>query len=201
MNKRRTSEASADKTLASARRQGWMLDGTEQQCEDWREECLNKGVDWLTVTRRGKHLHLACLVHPNHQLSELAYREIGELLTRLGRRTGTIGMDYRGNASGFEACLPTPGPVEELAEDVLEILRNDRTPRRRIERQASSGLIEGMAVALDLTGLWESHTEHERVYVMEMQGQPGRCIVLKHLHPPLIDLPLRSFRILPEVDV
>lgn len=198
--KRAVDATSTSESVLRARRQGWMLDGTEHERADWQDECFAKGVDWLTVTRRGKSLHLACLVHPSHQLSDLAYTEVRELIDRLGSRSGSLGMDYRGNASQFQFTLSAVVAVEDLVKDVLEILRYDRTPRRRVERQAKPVLAEGFAVALDTTGLWDAHHPHDRVYVMELEGKPGRCLVLKHLHPVLVDLPLSSFRILTEID-
>jgi hypothetical protein len=198
--KRTVAETSTEQLLTQTRRQGWMLGGTQEQRAEWQDECFAKGVDWLSVTKSGKSINLACLVHPSHQLSDLAHQEISELFARLGWQSGSLGMDYRGNASQFEATVPSSIPVEELVKDVQEILRYDRTPRRLLERQPRSALAEGMAVALDTTGLWDSHEPHHRVYVMELEGKPGRCLVLKHLHPVLVDLPLSSFRILAEID-
>jgi hypothetical protein len=199
---KRTLAETTGHVFRQARRQGWMLGGTEQQRAEWQDECSAKGVDWLVVTKSRKSINLACLVHPSHQLSDLAYLEISQLFARLGWQSGSLGMDYRGNASQFEATVPSSIPLEELVKDVQEILRYDRTSRRLLERQPRSALAlaEGMAVALDSTGLWESHEPHHRVYVMELEGKPGRCLVLKHLHPVLVDFPLSSFQILAEVD-
>lgn len=198
--KRSEADGINDEVFTRARRHGWMLGGTEQQRLQWQDECYAKGVDWLSVTRRGKSIKLECLVHPTRQLSDFAYTELEELFARLGWQSGSLGMGWRGNASEFEATLPSSIPVEELVKAVQEILNLDRTPRRRVERSSKPALIEGIAVAIDTSGLWDSHDPHDRVYVMELEGAPGRCMVLKHLHPVLIDLPLSSFRILAEVD-
>lgn len=177
-----------------------MLGGTEQERSAWLDECFAKNLDWLAVKRAGKMLHLDCLVHPSHQLSDLAYLEITEMLGRLDARSSSLGKTFRGNASQFECTLPGAVPLQELVKEVQEILRHDRTPRRRVERQAMSAPAEGLALALDSSGLWDDHDPLEPVYVMELDGKPGRCLVLKHLHPVLIDLPLSSFRILSEFD-
>ncbi len=172
---------------------------SDEQSLDWQQECFSNNQDCLIVSGQGGERRLSCYVHPSHQLSDVAYQELKDAFQRWNVDSGAMGSWQ--TSAQFEFTLPAAPPIEEIVDDIRELLRRDRTPRRRVERQRHEAPREGMALALDLSELWEGHLPQERVYVLEMDGRPGRCVVFKHLLPPLVDLPLSSFRILAEVDV
>lgn len=175
----------------------WRFVRSEDEALDWREECYGKRQDCLTVEKRPKIWRVRCQVYSDHQLSELAYLDFWELLEAFRCQTGWIDSDPPPTPSEFEIDLPRSEPLEPFLEEIRELLRRDRSSQRMIGRMRSQAPFEGWAAALDSAGLWEGHRPDEYVYVQEIEGAPGRCIVLKHLHLPLVDLPLSQFRITP----
>lgn len=182
-----------------ARRRGWLRPSNDEQSLAWRDYCFSNNMDCLTATHVGAGFRLTCTVHPDHPFSELGYLELKDMLKSLACSRWSMG-GWAGSAGEFSLRLPDRNLLEDVVEQVRAILRRDRTPRRRVELQGNASLQEGLAYALDLEALWDDHQSTEAVYVMEMEGRPGRCLVFKHLKPPLVDLPLSSFQILASPD-
>ncbi len=178
----------------------WRFVKSKDEALDWREECYGKRLDCLTVEKTAAVWKIRCQVHPSHQLSELAYHEVWELMESLGPVGGSLGSNPLENPSEFEIDLPKEEPLEPFLEEIRELLRRDRSSQRMTERMKSRAPFEGWAIALDSTGLWEGHGPDDRLYVQEIEGAPRRCIALKHLHLPLVDLPISQFRILAPQD-
>lgn len=176
-----------------SRRRGWLRAVNLEQREAWEDYCFENDMDCITVSDMGRGFSLSCTVNPEHPFSQLGYLELREMMNSLQCPTWSMG----GSSSTFSLEHPNQEMLEEVLSQLREILRRDRTPRRCAELQAHPGPKEGMAQALDSTGLWEDHQPDDFVYVLEMEGRPGRCLVFKHLKPTLVDFPLSSFRILP----
>jgi len=151
-------------------------------------------MDCITVERTGSGFQLRCIVWEEQPLSEIGFSELEDLFGRL--ESPAFSLSDEANCSEFEVAFPNGVNLEELVEDVRSCLRRDRTSRRRAELHYNSAPREGMAVALELQGLWPEHRLDAPVYVLEIANRPGRCIVMKHLQPTLVDLPLAQFRIL-----
>lgn len=193
-------EQSTKESWALSSRRGWLMADSHEQHLDWQQECFSHGRDCIVVSRKEQQeLRLTCFVHPSHQLSDIAYMELTELFKLWEVSSGSMGS-WRGDASEFGLVIPCTASLDDIVADVQEILRRDRAPRRRVERNHQGAPVEGLAIAVDCDGLWEGHAPTDRVYVLEMDGRPGRCLVFKHLCPPLVDMPLSAFRILSEVD-
>ena len=140
-------------------------------------------------------LEFECTVCPDHALSELAYLEFRDLLDARNLDSWSMGS-VRGNSSQLSFRLSDSDEIQELVDEVRAVLRRDRTSRRAVELMAHPAPVEGMAVALHGDGLWEGHNLKDAVFVLETAIDSGRCVAFKHLHPPLVDLPLNQFRVL-----
>lgn len=180
-----------DDDFRLSRRRGWLASSTPEQRQAWFEDCVVRNQDCLYVVQGNEVRSLVCHANPAHPISPLAYKELEDLVERWELPGAILGEDY--GPGYFTLDIPSNSPLEELIEEVRACLRRDRTVRRQVELRDNLAREEGMAIALRQDGLWPDHQLHQEVYVLEVS--PGRCLVLKHLHPPLLDLPLSQFRI------
>ena len=167
---------------------------------DWKIYCFENGLDCIVVSEVGGGFEFECTVCPDHALSELAYLEFRDLLDARNFDSWSMGS-ARGNSSQLSFRLSASNEIQGLVDEVREVLRRDRTSRRAVELMAHPAPVEGMAVAIHGDGLWEGHDLKDAVYVLETSIDSGRCVVFKHLHPPLVDLPLEQFRVLAGSDL
>ena len=184
-----------------SRRRGWLKYTNSEQAADWQLYCFEHGLDCIVVTKRDGFFELDCSVNPSHAFSELGYMEVSDLMKAHSIDYGSMGKCLRADPSQFSFRIPAKRDPQEFVTEVQAILRRDRTSRRAAELMAHPAPAEGMALALQSDGLWPDHGPNERVYVLETGLNSGRCLVFKHLHPPLVDMPLEQFQILPDCDV
>lgn len=183
-----------------SRRRGWLKATSAEQALDWKAYCFENGLDCIVVSEVGGGLEFEYSVGPDHTLSELAYLEFEDLMRARSLDIWSVGADWRGSSSQLSCRVSGLMEIQELVDEVRTILRRDRTSRRAAELMAHPAPVEGMAVALHVDRLWEGHDLKDAVYVLETVIDSGRCVVFKHLHPPLVDLPLEQFRILASSD-
>lgn len=193
-----SNDSNVQGSWALSRKRGWLLWVNDEQSAAWQQECFSNGRDCFVVRKTEDRTSVWVGIQPGHQLSDIGHLELKELLR--GYDTDLWSSGLEATASEFRFDLPSSGALPESLDDIRELLLRDRTHRRRVERQHQPGLVEGLAIAVDCTGLWEDHPPRGQVYVLEMEGRPGRCVVFKSFCPPLVDLPLSSFRLLAERD-
>lgn len=181
--------------FALASRRGWLMCSTQEQRQAWFEDCRRRQADCICVWSTEKGFFLDCLVWEGAPLSELGYAEIGELFNGWKLGGYTFGDDWD-NSSQFSAELPAGANLDEFIAEVRSCLARDRTAKRRAELSHNLAPREGMALARSAENLWEGHRLSDPIYVLELADSPGRCLVLKHLHPALLNLPLDQFRFL-----
>ncbi len=183
-----------------SRRRGWLKATSSEQALDWKVYCFENGLDCFVVSEVEGGFDVQCSVRPDHALSELAYLEFDDLMRSRSLDNWTMGREWRGNSSQLSCEVSDSLEIQDLLEEMRAILRRDRTSRRAAELMAHPAPVEGMAVALHGDGLWEGHDLKDAVFVLETSIDSGRCVVFKHLHPPMVDLPLEQFRILASSD-
>jgi len=187
------------KPLIKARKEGWLQpegspDERKNQMMEWLSFCNDKRLVYIVAEGDTR---LFVQLPARYQLSSLAYLELEELMAFLGL-DGILG----GIPTEFSITKVSPTDLNDVVDKVRELLRRDRTPERAVAlSKLSRGCAEGMARVVDPTGLWDDLRSRDLVYVREIPGRPGRCIALRHEHPPLVDLPLDNFQILAPPDV
>lgn len=177
--------------VKKALRKGWFCakgepKARQRQMSAWELVCYDNRADYVCFEEREDGVWLDVHKFSRVPLSRIFFEEEKELLKRWKLKS----LERIRLREGLN--------LEKLAEDILALYARDRTVERTAELQRTAH--EGMAEAVDGTRYWDDVKpgQHAHAYIIPIAGKPGRCVVLRHQHLPLVDVPLEHFRLLDE---
>lgn len=167
--------------LQQARQRGWLLVDQptgppwDELATSWLIRCWREGEDCVVVYPGVLH----CTIHVKHQLTPLGCRDLEAWCARCGFELNGDGLPVRFQVRG--------SGLADQVEELRGLLQLDRHAQRTVDFDATFPVRQGLAQGPD---------SDEVMFVREIPGRPGRCVVIRNRQVPRIDQPLSDYRFL-----